>query len=600
MMKTENGKEKIWPIIGVVGVLFLVLVFRVWQLQIVKGDEFKRLSTENRLRVEKMPAPRGIIFDRNETPLVKNSAFYSVSLRPEMADEADIDSIARFLGLPPEEIRNKISEHESPLVTIKLKEGLTLAETAAIEARLSDYPGLAIDVEQTRRYLYGKVGAHLIGYLGRITPRQAADTSFMGIPPQSFIGQWGVEKLYDSQLRGTPGRRVIEVDALGRQLRILEEYPPQKGNDLYLSMDINLQSAAEAAFGNSAGALVALKPDTGEVLGLVSLPSFDPNLFSRGIDPSDWERLSRSEKHPMLNRALQSQYPPGSTFKIVTAIAALETGSINPRKTVNCRGSITRGRWTFGCWKRGGHGVISLHRAITESCDVYFYNVGEETGIDNIARYARMFSLGSPAGIPLVKEKTGLVPNSQWKMRVLGEQWFLGETFNASIGQGFVLATPVQLARMMSAVANEGHVYEPSLTRLDEPPQDPSANAAVSEETLKFVKKALEGVVNDTGGTGWAARSRVIDIGGKTGTSQVISTKKRKELERLGRMEQRFEDHAWFVAFAPEEHPEIALSVFVEHGGHGGSAAAPIAKKAIEAYMASLKENAENRPKTDN
>lgn len=598
-MNTDNAKERIWFIVGVVTVLFVVLTLRLWHLQVIRGAEFKRLSAENRLRVDGIPAPRGIIFDRNGIPLVKNSAFYSVSLLPGMVQEADINAIARFLDISPEEILQKIREHPSPLVTIKLKEGLTFEETAAIEARLSDYPGLTIDVEQTRHYLYGDVGGHLIGYLGRITPRQAKDPAYEAIPPQSFIGQWGVEKLYDRHLRGTPGRRVIEVDALGRQLRILDEEPPQKGDDLYLSMDVNLQKAAEAAFANRAGAMAAFKPDTGEVLGLVSRPSFDPNLFSRGIGLSDWERLSKGKRHPLLNRALQSQYPPGSTFKIITAVAGLESGKLDPEETVNCTGRIKVGRWSFGCWKPGGHGKISLRRALVESCDIYFYKAGEKTGIDTIAEYARMFGLGNPTGIPLVREKTGLVPDSEWKRSVLGEPWYLGETYNASIGQGFVLATPVQLARMMSTVVNGGYLYRPALVRLDAPPE-PSSVVRVSDKTIALIKDALEGVVSDEHGTGWAARSKIVGIGGKTGTAQVISLKKHKELERLDMMEERFQDHAWFVAFAPEENAEIALSVFVEHAGHGGTAAAPIAKKAIEAYMASLKENAKDRQKTDN
>ncbi len=589
-MKSENSREKIWPITGAVALLFVVLVLRLWQIQILKGEDFGRLSTQNRLRIEKLPAPRGIIFDRNGTALVKNSPFYSVSLRPEMAGEPDILSVADFLGMEPEEIANRINSHSSPLTTIKLKEGLTFREIAAIEARLSDHPGLTIDAELTRHYLYGAVGGHLIGYLGRITPAQAKDPAFKDIPPESFIGQWGVEKLYDPHLRGTPGTRVIEVDALGRQLRILREEPPLRGDNLYLSMDMRLQEAAEVAFGNRAGALAALRPATGEVLGLVSRPSFDPNLFSRGIGLTDWERLSRGKRFPLLNRALQSQYPPGSTFKIMTAIAALETRAITPKYVVNCTGRIKHGRWSFGCWKPGGHGRISLHRAIVESCDIYFYKAGGQAGIDSIAEYARQFGLGEASGIPLVKEKPGLIPDTGWKLRAMDESWYLGETYNASIGQGFVLATPVQLARMISTVSNGGHLYSPTLLRLDSAPS-PVSSARVSKETLSLVKDALIGVIQEPRGTGHALRSRITEIGGKTGTAQVISLKKRKTLERLGRMEYRFRDHAWFVAFAPSENPEIALSVLVEHGGHGASAAVPIAKKVIETYLLSLKEH---------
>jgi penicillin-binding protein 2 len=598
-MNTENGREKIWPIVGAVTILFLALIFKLWHLQIIKGVDFQKLSTENRLRIEKIPAPRGIIFDRNGKPLVKNSAFFSVSLLPEMAAEADVQAIADFLDIPPGDILEKIKAHKVPFATVKLREGLTFRETAAIEARLSDYPGLTIDAEQTRHYLYGNTGSHLIGYLGRITPEQAADPSFESVPPQSFIGQWGIEKLYDTRLRGTPGRKVIEVDALGRQLRLLAEEPPQKGQDLFLGLDINLQLAAEAGFQNRAGALAAIKPSTGEVLGLVSRPSFNPNLFSRGIGPAEWERLSRGKRYPLMNRALQSQYPPGSTFKLIVAIAAVESETLTPEDEINCTGTIRSGRWTFGCWRAGGHGKISLHRAIVESCDVYFYKAGEKAGIDTIAEYARRLGLGNPTGIPLVREKPGLVPNSKWKKRVMDEPWYLGETYNASIGQGFVLATPVQLARMISAVANNGLLYDLKLERIEEQPFAASY-AVVSERTLSLIKDALVGVISEEHGTGWAAKSSLVEIGGKTGTSQVISLKKRKELERLDMMKEKFEDHAWFVAYAPKEDPEIALSVLVEHGGHGGTAAAPIAKKTIEAYMASLKKNAENRPKADN
>lgn len=565
--------------------VFLLLAARLWQLQILQGGEFRRISKWNRVRIVKLPAPRGIIYDRQGTPLVKNSPYYTVALLKEMIKSADLNAIARFLGMDTEEVNRRIEEHEDPFEPVVLKEGLTPEEVAFIEARRSDYPALTIHVEETRHYLYGEVGAHMIGYLGRLTSSQVKSTDYKDIPRESFIGQWGVEKLYDETLRGIPGRRVIEVDALGRQLRILHEEPPAKGNDLYLSMDINLQKAAEEAFGGHAGALVALKPSTGEVLGLVSRPSFDPNLFSRGISYEDWLDLMNHEGNPMLNRALQSQYPPGSTFKIITAVAALEEGAITPNTKTTCTGGIKLGKWTFGCWKPGGHGTLSLHRALVESCDVYFYVAGREADIDNIARYARQFGLGSKTGIPLADEKTGLVPDRQWKKKAKNESWYLGETYNAAIGQGFVLATPAQMARVISAVSNGGHLYDPVLLRAENPPE-PASNLKVRKETLRVVKEALEGVVNERHGTGGAARSPVVDIGGKTGTAQVISGKRRENLPDS--LSEAFKDHAWFVAFAPQEKPEIALSVFVEHGGHGGETAAPIARKAIEAYMNSL------------
>ena len=397
-----------------------------------------------------------------------------------------------------------------------------------------------------------------------------------------FIGQWGIEKLYDGSLRGTPGSRIIEVNALGREIRLLQEKMPIKGRDITLSLDIDLEKEAEKAFGERAGALVAIKPDTGEILGMVSKPSFDPNLFTRGISREKWTAIAENRKNPMLNRALQSQYPPGSTFKIVTAIAGLEERVIKPDTTVECRGGINYGRWHFGCWRPEGHGIISLHRALVESCDVYFYEVGRRLGIDKIHEYATALGLGRKTGIELGRERRGLMPNTKWKLENRKLPWFLGETFNAAIGQGYVAVTPIQLAVMTGSIANGGIIYKPSLLRDSRPVISGRLN--IAPEDLETVKKALFGVVNEPGGTGWPAKSDLVPIAGKTGTAQVITQKNASRF-----VAERFRDHAWFVAFAPVEKPEIALAVLVEHGGHGGGAAAPIAKSAIEAYIKSLR-----------
>jgi penicillin-binding protein 2 len=406
------------------------------------------------------------------------------------------------------------------------------------------------------------------------------------VPPDAFIGQWGVEKAFDATLRGVAGQRVIEVDALGREIRLLEETPPVRGSHVFLSIDMALQEEAERAFDGRAGALVALKPDTGEVLGLVSSPSFDPNQFAKGIAFDAWLSLSEDKKLPMLNRALQSQYPPGSTFKIITAIAGLEEGVINSSSVVNCSGSISFGRWRFGCWRKSGHNAVSLHRALVESCDVYFYEVGKRLGIDKIHDYAVRFGLGSETGIPLGSERQGLVPDTDWKMAKMKTGWYLGETFVNAIGQGYVAATPVQMAVMMAAVANGGDVYQPTILRGADPVLIRKAD--VKPETLDLVKDALQGVVNEPSGTGWTAKSAVTTICGKTGTAQVVGLRRGNQSNA-----EKFKDHAWFVAFAPNERPEVALSVLVEHGGHGGSAAAPIAKKAIEAYLMPLEKKKE-------
>jgi penicillin-binding protein 2 len=575
----KEKSEKILIIAYVVVAAFLLLIMRLWQLQILQGKEYRKLSEANRLRIISIPAPRGIIFDRNGIQLVKNSPYYYASLIPDEFDIRKVDSLSKVLNMPIEEILEEINKNGlSPFSPIRLKQGLSFTEVALIEARRSDFPGLIIEAEVSREYLYGDVGSHLIGYLGKLNPSQSKDPALKDIPPDTFIGQWGVELLFDKSLRGTLGKRVIEVDALGREIRLLQEKPPIKGKDITLSIDINLQEEAEKAFGEKAGALVAIKPDTGEILGMVSKPSFDPNLFAKGISYDKWIAITQDKKNPMLNRALQSQYPPGSVFKIVTAIAGLEEGVISPETRVDCRGGIDYGRWHFGCWRKQGHGVVSLHRAIVESCDTYFYEAGKRLGIDKIYDYATNLGLGKKTGIELGREKQGLIPNTNWKLENKKHPWYLGETFNAAIGQGYVAVTPLQLAVMISTIANGGNLYKPTLIKDAQPII--SGKVKIRSDTLEIVKSGLFGVVNEPGGTGWAAKSQLMSIGGKTGTAQVVAIKRDSQY-----LPEKFRDHAWFVAFAPVEKPEIALAVLVEHGGHGGGAAAPIAKRAIEGYM---------------
>lgn len=565
---------------------FFILLMRIWQLQILQGDEYRRLSEENRLRIVRVAAPRGIIYDRNGIPLVRNTAYFSVSINPQGIDHNDIPALAELLKVDQEAIAQKIGcSRQNLFEPVRLKEGLTFKEIALIEARRSDFPGLTIDVDVSRNYLYGKVGAHLVGYLGKPNEFQSRSPDFSDVPTDAFIGQWGIERLYDRHLRGKAGKRIIEVDALGRELRLLMEKPSVRGEDLRLALDINLQKEAEESFGEKTGALVAIKPYTGEILAFISRPSFDPNLFARGIKYREWQELNQNGKLPLLNRALQSQYPPGSTFKIVTAIAALEEGAVDPDTKVTCKGGVAYGRWHFGCWRKNGHGTLSLHRALVESCDVYFYEAGKKLGIDRLASYARELGLENETGLQMVKERRGLIPDTKWKEEKRRQPWFLGETFNASIGQGYVAVTPFQMAHLTSIVANGGYLYKPSLLMFENKPE-PVERLKISQDTLDNVKKALLGVVNENGGTGWAAKSSLVRIGGKTGTAQVVGLRRDSKY-----LSERFRDHAWFVAFAPYETPEVALSVMVEHGGHGGAAAAPIAKRAIEAYMKSLKES---------
>lgn len=567
--------------------VFFIYTFRLLQLQILDGNKYKELSENNRLKIVKIPATRGIIYDRNGVALVKNIPFLSASITLNNLNEIDINALSKLIRINPEDLKERINKKDNGHFTsIKIKQGLTFEELAYIEARRSDFPGLSIDVESSRQYPFGKIGAHIIGYIGKISPQQINNKELRSLPPDALIGQWGAEAIFDDTLRGIAGEKIIEVDALGRELRKLQESPAIKGSDIYLSIDINVQKAAEESFGGKAGAVVAVKPDSGEILALASLPSFDPNLFAKGIPYDEWRSLIEDKKKPMLNRAIQSQYPPGSIFKIITAIAALEEGVIDEKEKIFCRGGINYGNWKFGCWRKGGHGFVDLHKAIVESCDVYFYEIGRRLGIDKIYKYAVALGLGKETGIETVpiKEKKGLIPNAEWKKEKKKLPWYLGDTFISAIGQGFITVTPIQMAMMTSTVLNGGNIYKPSLTKGN---KTLIRTVKIDQKIINTIKEALSGVVNEQGGTALGARSFLTQIGGKTGTAQVVGKKK-------GLTGDRFMDHAWFVAFAPVENPEIALSVFVEHGGSGGAVAAPIARRTIEAYIKS-KESPKNK-----
>lgn len=575
--------------------IFSIMVIRLFQMCIIEKETYVKLSEINRQKIIPVEPKRGIIYDRNGVPLVKNMPYFVAVLSPEYVPAEKLPEIGNFLNISTDELIEKIKNRRSELEPVVIKEGLTFEEVARIEARHSDYPGLSILATTIRTYLHGTTGAHLIGYLGRVTEEQWKSLSLEGVPPNAFVGQWGVEKIYDQALRGKYGKKIIEVDAMGHQIRLLGEVPPENGRDIVLSIDIELQRAMEEAYGSRAGAFVALNPLTGEILALGSLPSFDPNRFARGIDPEYWQRLSEDPGHPLLNRVFQSQYPPGSVFKIITAIAALEEGIIKPSTTFHCSGGIPFGNRYFRCWKKEGHGTMNLKQAIVESCDVYFYEVGRLVGIDRIAKYAKALGLGTPSGLEIVSEKKGIVPSSEWKLKAIGQPWYPGETLSASIGQGYVSTTPFQLARMIAAIANGGSLKTPTLLKIQGPPMGQnlvqqttdSSNGrgseeglTISEKTLNFIRDSLKGVVNDDTGTGGAARLEHIEVAGKTGTAQVIS----KALDGH-KLSEKQRDHAWFVAFAPVQNPEIAMAVFVEHGGHGGAVAAPIARVGLEKFF---------------
>ncbi len=580
------------PLLAGFIILFAVMLFfRLWYLQVIKGAYYQEQAESNRIRPVKIRPPRGIFYDRKGRPLVENVLTFDISIVPE--DTADLDgtiaALAPIVKMKPEEVSKLIAAAElvrGKYEPIKIREEAPWDEVAYVEARQDVLPGVIVEPEHRRHYPYGDMASHQFGYIGKVTQTQKkqeqADTGLL-------VGQGGLEKTYDKLLRGVAGRRMIQVNAAGRKVKDLGIEEPKPGTDLYLTIDLDVQRAAEEALGDRAGAVVAMDPNTGEVLALASHPTYDPNLFPRGITPKDWVRLSNDPSHPLYNRAIQSVSPPGSTFKVVVSLAGLSLGVIDVHDKVSCKGFITSGRKSFRCWKKGGHGTISFHDGLVESCDVYFYTMGDRIGFDRIAEFARDLGLGSTTGIQLADEKKGLVPTSAWKQEKVHEPWYPADNYMNSIGQGFMLVSPIQNCQLISAVANGGVFYQPQIlkrTRNRETGEErtyPSVKKRIfpiNDAVLNEVRSALIGVTTEPGGTAHGAATPLGTVAGKTGTAQVIAQKIAGQ-----RLSQSTQDHAWFIGYAPAEHPKIAVAVLVEHGGHGGAAAAPVAKKVIEEYL---------------
>ncbi len=576
-----------------VGLLLVVgvLAFRLWQLQIHEGPHYQGLSENNTSRTVILEPARGLIYDRNGSLVANNVSSFSLYVTVEDVKDrgALVRKLVDLIGLDETQIRKKMSERAGKLVPRKLKEGLTLREAALVESHRLDLPGVRIQGESQRNYPVGVTASHLLGYVGEVSADQLEQKAFADLHLGSIVGQYGVEQTYDRFLRGQAGQKVIEADALGHEKRTLSIEKPTAGDDLYLTIDLRLQQLAERLLGEESGAIVALDPTNGELLALASRPAFDPNVLSRELTPKQWEAIVQNEAHPLTNRATQGQYPPGSTFKIVMAAAALDTGTVKTSTEVRCTGGFWFGRRMYRDWKAGGHGSMNLHKALVDSCDVFFYNVGERMGIDTIASFASKFGLGRPTGIDLASERSGIVPSSAWKEKVRGEPWYPGETISASIGQGYTTVTPLQMAHLIATVANGGTVYRPRLVkglmeratgRLQEVPVVPYGQLSVKGKTLEIIQEALADVVTD--GTAKRARSTLVAIAGKTGTAQTAALRPDQKEEEVPK---KLRDHAWFVSYAPAEDPRIAVAVLVENMGHGGSAAAPLAKHMIEAYV---------------
>jgi penicillin-binding protein 2 len=574
--------------------VFGVLAVAFWYFQVVEGATYARMAENNHLRKLSLRAPRGVMFDRDGQLLVENRDAFTISILREHSATLDqtITRLAVVAGVDEQEIRETIRRHrgEPSYRPITVIDDATLAQVSAVLARrmAHELPGIVVERVPTRRYPSVGLGAHVLGYVGEVGEAQmAAD----GLRSGSVVGQSGVEKAYNTMLMGADGERRVMVDSVGREISTLDEVPASEGRRVRLTIDYALQQAAEDAFHalGFEGAAVILDPRSGEVLALVSLPAYDPNDFAAGIDRATWSRLNTDRLRPLQNRAIQGRYSPGSTFKAVVAIAALEEGVITPDFKVTCHGGATFFGRFFQCHLKGGHGTVDLRHAIEKSCNTYFYTVGNMVGVDRIHKWAAALGLAGRTGIDLPNEAESLVPSTAWKKARTGERWYPGETISVSIGQGQVSVTPLALAAFYAAVGNGGIHYPPRLLKavndgsgwrpVDQPPPQ---GVRLKPETIAALHDGLWMVVNGSG-TGGRARVAGRDVSGKTGTAQVISLQGGRAA--AGRTEMDLRDHGWFAFFAPRDNPEIAGVIFAEHGEHGSSAA-PIARHVIETYFA--------------
>jgi penicillin-binding protein 2 len=590
-------KQRLTGAIFILIIAFSVLMSRLFFLQIIEGQEFRRLSENNCIRLQNIDPFRGLIFDRNADIMVDNRPSFDLGIVLKDAHplEDTIGKLAECTNMPQEEIQEKIANNKSmsPYKTIVLKQDIDRNLLAAIEVNKFDLPGIIIDVRIRRHYIRGKSSAHLIGYLGEISPRELESGLYPEYNSGELIGKFGVEKSYEKFLRGKRGGRQVEVNVNGQIVRVLNTVEAQPGNNTYLTIDRLLQEKAEKLLEDRVGAVVAMDPNTGQILALANSPSFDPNEFVSGLSHQQWQEIISNPFRAMENKAIQAEYPPASTYKIVTAIAGLEEGVIDEKTKMVCPGFYHFGDREFRCWKKGGHGTVNVFKAVAESCDVFFYQVGAKLGVDKIAWYAKACGLGRMSGIDLDHEARGLIPTAAWKKQRTGISWQRGETLSVAIGQGYNLTTPLQMLVLTSAVANGGIIYKPQILKrvetangeiLFENEKQIAGKLPVSRKNLEIVRKGLWEVVNSNRGTARTSRLKTEHMSGKTGTAQVVGRKKnesRKESEKA----RQFKDHAWFVAYAPSENPKIATAIIVEHGEGGSSTAAPIAQQLIETYL---------------
>jgi penicillin-binding protein 2 len=586
--------------IATIVILFfaMIIVVRLWYLQILRGPDYVKLSENNRIRMQWINAPRGNIWDRNGKEIITNRPFFNVTWVREDAPNPDIvlKKMAVALNVDISELLERIREGEDypRYVPIRLKEDIDWKTLVYIENHRYDLPGIRIEVLPSREYIHNNLLSHTIGYLGQINRTELDQVKEENYQPNDLIGKLGIEKLYEQKLRGEKGQRYVEVDVQGFEQREIALQEPLSGNDIKLTIDLEVQKTAEKALENKGGAVIVMEVNTGRLLAFASAPPLELEEFIGGISQKAWDKMQQNKMHPFINKTIQGQYPPASTYKLITALAGLSEDVINKDTIFYCAGSMMLNGRRYHCWKRGGHGAVSLEQAIEQSCDVYFYQVGLKVGVDKLAQYAKSFGLGRKTGLNLEHEKSGLVPTMEWKLKYRKEVWQEGETMSTAIGQGFNLVTPLQVCQMTATIANGGIRYRPQIIEaiLDESGNITQKFAPIEDgrmlgnaKALNLVKAGMVAVVNGQHGTARLAKLDGITVAGKTGTAQVVRLAQFKHLPE-DEVPYEYRDHAWFTAYAPIEKPEIAVTVLVEHGMHGSSGAGPIAKEVLQSYFA--------------
>jgi penicillin-binding protein 2 len=595
----NRSVPKLGPrIAGLMTLIVAVLItaaLRLYYLQVIRHHDLAELADRNRIRIQRLPALRGLVFDRHLRPLVDTKPSFDAVIVPE--DSPDVATTVMRLEklIGPNNMAKKIDDADDEgrpeFEPVVVDERMDWSQVVALETHQLELPGVSLQVTPRRHYLYDSLAAHLLGYVGEVTVKD-----LNRLPDYRMgddIGKFGLERSWESTLRGDSGGQEIEVDSVGRRLRLLREIPERPGNSVVMTIDLDLQRVAEDAIGARAGSLVAIDPNTGYILAMASHPSYNPNIFAGGIQSSAWHELITDPSHPLENRSIQGIYPPGSTFKVVDSIAGLMDRTLTTSTSYYCPGGLYFGNREYRCWRKQGHGNIVFHRAIVESCDVFFYDVGQHLGVDRIAAWAHALGFGKKTGIELDNEKAGTIPSTEWKQRRFHERWYPAETLSVAIGQGYVAVTPIQLAELAAEVANGGTLYKPQFVRqidaLDGSvvksfPPIVENQTRIAPQVLAELRSAMADVVAAPNGTGKSARIDGITIAGKTGTAQVVKEAQGARTKETA-LSDKNRDHGWFMAFAPVDHPKIAIACIIEHSGHGGSTAAPVVKAVMEKYF---------------